>query len=218
MGALVVLVLSIAALDSINPSTVAPAVILALGERPARRLASFTAGVFLVSVTGGLVALFAVGRSVVTRIAHPTPHTRHVLEVALAIGILVVAALLWTLRKGVRMRLSGASGWSGRSALLVGAGIMAVELPTAFPYFAAILATLGATHSAIRQAALVVLYNLVFVAPLLALTVFVAATGTRRRRWVGRVATAVDRWAPDVLPIGLAVIGAALLAIGVRSL
>ena len=62
IGALALLVLSVAALDSLNPSTLGPAVVLALGEHPARRLAAFTAGVFLVSTAGGLVLLFALGR------------------------------------------------------------------------------------------------------------------------------------------------------------
>src|SRR5207247_11358128 len=65
--------------------------------------------------------------------------------------------------------------------LLLGAGIMAVELPTAFPYFGALLAILGVKGLA-RQALLVVAYNIVFVAPLLCLIVVAAAGGTVRRR------------------------------------
>ena len=55
----------------------------------------------------------------------------------------------------------------------------AIELPTAFPYFAAILATLGAVNGAARQTVFVVLYNIVFVAPLVLLTAIVAASGDR---------------------------------------
>jgi cytochrome c biogenesis protein CcdA len=218
VGALAALVLSVAALDSLNPSTVAPAVILALGERPARRVAAFTAGVFLVSTTGGLVALFAVGRSVVARIAHPSPHTRHELELAIGIALLLVAGLLWILRDRVRRQLRGESSQGRGSSVLLGAGIMAVELPTAFPYFAAILATLGAVHGAIRQAAFIALYNVVFVAPLLALAAFVAVTGDRYRDRIDRISTGLRKWAPDVLPVGVAVVGAVLVAIGARGL
>ena len=52
MGALAILVLSVAAIDSLNPSTIAPAAVLALGEQPAWRVGLFTAGVFVTSTTG----------------------------------------------------------------------------------------------------------------------------------------------------------------------
>src|SRR5206468_5840229 len=73
VGALAILVLSVSAIDSLNPSTIAPAAVRALGERPARRVVLFTLGVFVASTAGGLVLLFAVGQSVVGRFAHPSP-------------------------------------------------------------------------------------------------------------------------------------------------
>jgi cytochrome c biogenesis protein CcdA len=218
VGALAILVLSVAAIDSLNPSTVAPAAVLALGERPALRVGLFTAGVFLVSTAGGLVLLFAVGRSVVARIAHPSPHTRHVLELAVGIALLLVAGLLWFLRDRLKAHLGRQPAPSGRSALLLGAGIMAVELPTAFPYFAAILATLGAVHGAVGQTVFIVFYNLVFVAPLLALTLLVAVTGNRYRDRISRVSTLISTRGPDLLPLGVAIIGGVLVVIGVHGL
>jgi cytochrome c biogenesis protein CcdA len=218
VGALAILVLSVAAVDSLNPSTIAPAAVLAIGERPARRVGLFTAGVFLTSTAGGLILLFAVGRSFVARIAQPSPHTRHLLELAIGIALLLVAGLLWVLRDWLRAHLGRERAVGGGSALLLGAAIMAIELPTAFPYFAAILATLGAVHGAIRQTVFIVLYNLVFVAPLLALTVLVALTGSRYRDRIARISTLIRTRGPDFLPPGVAIIGGALVVIGVHGL
>jgi hypothetical protein len=218
VGALAILVLSVAAIDSLNPSTIAPGAVLALGQRSALRVGLFTAGVFLTSTAGGLLLLFVVGRSFVARIAHPSPHTEHLLELAVGIALLLVAGLLWVLRDKLRAHLDRAPAAGGRSALLLGAGIMAVELPTAFPYFAAILATLGAVHGAVRQTVFVVLYNVVFVAPLLALSVLVAVTGSRYRDRVARVSTLISTYGPDLLPPGVAIIGGALVVIGIHGL
>jgi hypothetical protein len=218
VGALAILVLSVAAIDSLNPSTVVPAAVLALGERPARQLALFTLGVFAASTAGGLVLLFAVGRSVVARFAHPSLHTRHILELAIGIALLLVAGLLWLLRDRLRTHLGRTPAAGGRSALLLGAGIMAIELPTAFPYFAAILATLGAVHGAVGQTVFILFYNLVFVAPLLALTLLVAVTGHRYRGRIGRISTLIRTHGPDFLPPGIAIIGCALVAIGIHGL
>jgi len=218
VGALAILVLSVAAIDSLNPSTIAPAAVLALGGRPARRVGLFTLGVFAASTAGGLFLLFAVGQSVVARFAHPSRHTQHVLEVAVGVALMVVAGLLWLLRDRLRAHLSREPTGGGRSALMLGAGIMAIELPTAFPYFAAILATLGAVHGAVQQTVFIVLYNVVFVAPLLALTLLVALTGHRYRDRIGRVSTLIRTRGPDLLPPGIAIIGAALVIIGLHGL
>lgn len=218
MGALAILVLSVAAIDSLNPSTIAPAAVLALGERPARRVGRFTLGVFVVSTAGGLVLLFAVGQSVVARFAHPSRHTQHVLELAVGFALLLVAGLLWILRDRLRAHLGREPTPGGRSALFLGAGIMAIELPTAFPYFAAILATLGAVHGAVEQTVFIVLYNLVFVAPLLTLTLLVAVTGDRYGDRIERVSTLIRTRGPDFLPPGIAIIGAVLVVIGLQGL
>jgi cytochrome c biogenesis protein CcdA len=218
MSALAALVLSVAALDALNPSTLVPAVVLALGEHPVRRVSSFTLGVFLVSTGGGLAATFALGSTFLARIAHPSSHTRHLLELALGIALVCIAAVLWAFRHRLRAHLGRPPTARGRSALLLGAGVMAIELPTAFPYFAAILATLAAVHGAAARALFILLYNVVFVAPLLALAAFVAVTGSRYADRIARASTMIRDRGPTVLPIGLACIGAAFAVIGARGL
>src|SRR5262249_25086412 len=155
--------------------------VLVLGDQPVRRVALFTAGVFVVSTAAGLVLLFAFGRTVVSRFAHPSLHTRHVAELVIGVALLVAAGLLWIVRDRLREHISRTSETGGRSSLVLGAGIMLVELPTAFPYFGALLAILGVKGPG-RQAFLVVAYSVVFVAPLLCLLVVAAAGGSVRRR------------------------------------
>src|SRR5579884_3233023 len=59
MPHLVGLMISIGLADSLNPSTIAPALYLAASEHPRRRVAEFTVAVFLVYLLGG--ALIALG-------------------------------------------------------------------------------------------------------------------------------------------------------------
>jgi cytochrome c biogenesis protein CcdA len=210
---LVIIVFSVAVVDAINPSTIVPAFVLALGERPARRVAGFTAGVFAVSTAGGLAILFAFGRTFVTRLAHPSHNTRNSIELGIGIALILAAAVLWIFREHLSSSLRTPDR-RGRSSLLLGAGIMAVELPTAFPYFAAILAILGAVHGAAGQAALVALYNVIFVAPLIGVAGVVARSGGRHMNQVARISGVVTRFGPIALPIGVAAIGTALVILG----
>ena len=211
MAGVIVLVLSIAALDALNPSTVLPALVLAAGPSARRRVLAFTTGVFVVSTVGGIVILFAVGRPVLARIADPSAHTRHLVELVLGAGLVCVGAAMWLARARVRRSLERGQAGQGRSALALGAGIMAVELPTAFPYFGAILATVETEHSALAQGALVVAFNVVFVAPLVAILGLTTATN---RASLARASALVRRWAPIAFPIGIACVGVALAAVG----
>jgi cytochrome c biogenesis protein CcdA len=214
VAGIIVLVLSIAALDALNPSTVLPAIVFALGPSARRRLLAFTTGVFVVSTLGGIVLLFAVGRPVLRHLAHPSAHTRHVVELVLGVALVLVGTILWLLRARLAGRLE--RGRPGRgSALALGAGIMGIELPTAFPYFAAILATVETERGAAVEAALVLAYNVVFVAPLLALLAF---AGMTNRGPLVRTSAFIRRWAPVLLPVGVACVGAVLAAVGATGL
>jgi len=215
VGALIVIVLTIAFLDSLNQSTIVPGVVLGLGERAAIRVAAFTAGVFAVSTAGGLVLLFAFGRTFVARIAHPTGHTRSILELGVGIVLLAASAGLWARRDRLRRTLMHPRP---KGPLVLGAGIMAIELPTAFPYFAAVLAILGAVHGSVGRVLLVVLYNVVFVAPLLGVVALAMLSGPKHEGQIERLFDLVTRRGPIVLPIGLAVIGSGLAAVGAARL
>ena len=61
MLVLLTLVVSVAAADSINPSTVGPALYFAVRSHAKRDVALFTAGVFTVSTVGGLVVVLGPG-------------------------------------------------------------------------------------------------------------------------------------------------------------
>jgi len=64
----------------------------------------------------------------------------------------------------------------------------------------------------------VALYNLVFIAPLAAVTGIVALTGDRYGDRIRRVSDLLREHAPVVLPVGVACIGAALVLIGAHGL
>lgn len=208
LGVLVV-VASIAALDSLNPSTLVPALVLASRGDARRDVASFALGVFVVSTVAGLVLTFGPGRLVLESLGRPSAHTRHLVELATGVALIAAAALLWGFRTKVWGHRSGPA--TGRGSGLLGAGIMAAELPTAFPYFAAILAIVGGIRPAADQAAAVLLYNAIFVVPLAA--IWLVASPARAAAF-GDLVTRVQRYLAVVVPAGVASIGVALAVVG----
>ncbi len=218
MLALLALVISIAAADSLNPSTLAPALYFAIGPHGRRDVATFTLGVFAVSFAGGLVLTFGPGQALLARVTKPSPHTVHLIELVAGGAALPAAAVLWRARAHIAARLAGGKQPSSRSAWLVGAGIMAVELPTAVPYLAAIAAIVESGHDDTTQIVLVLLYNIVFVAPLIVLFAVLALSGARGAQIAARARLLLDRWAPRVAPAALGVASAVLLTLGAVGL
>ena len=216
--ALLALVVSIAAADSLNPSTLGPALYFGIGPHGRRDVATFTLGVFAVSFAGGLALTFGPGQALLARVSKPSPHTVHLIELVAGGAALPAAAVLWSVRARVAARLAGGKEPSGRSAWLVGAGIMAVELPTAVPYLAAIAAIVESGHTDMTQILLVLVYNVVFVAPLILLFAVLTLAGARGAQIAARARLLLDHWAPRVAPGALGVASVVLLTLGAVGL
>lgn len=218
MLALVALVLAIGIADSVNPSTVGPALYLATRPQAVRSLVAFTAGAFAVYTLGGLVLALGPGQAALAELPRPNRETTHEIELAAGIALLVVAAVLWLVRGRVERHLARGQRWGERSSFVVGAAIMGIELPTAFPYFAVIAAVVGSNRSLPTQVALIVLFNVAFVAPLIAITVVRRLAGPRGERALDTLRGQLDRRGAVLIPALLLVVAVAVLAVGLAGI
>jgi cytochrome c biogenesis protein CcdA len=184
---LALLIVSIGLVDSINAGTILPALYLATGTDPARRTLAFAAGMFLVNLLGGIALLAGLRRLFPGGFADLGAHARHLGELALGAAALLAACLLWRARERVGRRFARPSGRAVNGSLLGGAIVGALELPTALPYFAVISAIAGARESAPAELAMLVLFNLVFLAPVLAIAALVRIAGSRTRSGLERL-------------------------------
>jgi len=214
---LIGLVVSIGLADSLNPTTIAPALYLATGEQARTRVSRFTLAVFLVYLAGGAAIALGPGQLLLSLVPRPDAEDRHVLEIIAGAAMLVASALLWRHRDRLSEREPSAVNPKGRSGALLGATITAVELPTAFPYFAAIAAIVGSGLDPPRQLILLVIFNLCFVLPLLGIvgTLWFAGDEAQRMLLAGR--TRLQRHWP-VLLSGLALLaGVFVITLGVTA-
>ena len=127
MLVLAALVASIGLVDSLNPSTVGPALLLALGANAKRDLAAFLLGVFGTSTLGGLILVLGPGRALLAIASTPRPHIVHLVEVVVGVMVLVAAVVLWLKREGFARRLSAQSDRTRFSPLALGAVIIVAE-------------------------------------------------------------------------------------------
>lgn len=214
---LIGLAISIGIADSLNPTTIAPALYLASGAHARRQVAQFTAGVFGIYLLGGLAIALGPGELVLAIVPRPGRHLSYVLEILAGAAMLTAAAFLW----GYRTRLSESEPPEprarGRSSVILGATITAVELPTAFPYFAAIAAIVGADLDVVRVILVLVVFNICFVAPLLAIIAVLTFAGSDAQRYLTRAREWLEaRW-PVVLAVLALVAGLVVTILGVTG-
>jgi cytochrome c biogenesis protein CcdA len=220
MSRLLVLMISIGLADSINPTTIAPALYLATGERARTRVAEFTLAVFVVYLAGG--TLIALGLGGLIRHALPDIDVRHTIrytgELVAGVLLLAGAALVWHRRHRMVARGLPAPTPRRRSSILLGAGITAVELPTAFPYFAAIAAVVGSSLGPAREFTLLLVFNVCFILPLLGILATLVFAGhhadrvmTRSRVWLEQ------RW-PHIVCVLIVIVGVLALFFGATGL
>jgi cytochrome c biogenesis protein CcdA len=206
--------ISVGLADSLNPSTVGPALYLATLEERVWRVTQFTIGVFSVSLVGGLVLTIGPGRLLLGLVPHPQGAVRHVIELVAGVVLLIVAIALWMGRRSLaRRELPGGTG-GGRSALVAGASIAAIELPTAAPYFAVIAGIVASSASIPQEIGLLVLYNVAFVLPLLAIIVLILLAGHRADPWLQNGGAWLQRRWPVVLASLLMFVGSVLAILG----
>jgi cytochrome c biogenesis protein CcdA len=211
------LMISIGLVDSLNPTTIGPALYLAHAEHPRRRVAEFTVAVFVVYLAGG--ALIALGPGQLIRSALPHAHAtpRHIAEIVAGVLLMVAAVIIWRSRaRIVRRGLPQARG--RRSSILLGATITALELPTAFPYFAAIAAIVGAGLDPGRALGLLLVFNVCFVLPLIAIVAILTVAGPRSERVLAAGRRFMEQRWPHILAVLVMLVGIAAVLLGATGL
>jgi cytochrome c biogenesis protein CcdA len=215
---LMAVMISIGLADSLNPSTIAPAMYLATGRRARRDVLEFTVAVFLAYSLGGMILVFGPGHLILSLIPRPNRHVGFVLEVVAGVAMLTASAFVWGYRNRLSSRGMPSPGARSRSSALLGATIMAVELPTAFPYFAAIAAIVGSDVGPVRQILLLLLFNVCFVLPLLGIFLTLELGGPRATLLLSRARAALEQHWPTVLAVLALLAGLFVTMLGVTGL
>jgi cytochrome c biogenesis protein CcdA len=215
---LIGLAVSIGLADSMNPSTIAPGLYLAMGRQARTGVLEFTLAVFAVNLVGGAAIALGPGEALLAIVPKPNATTRYIVETVAGAVMLVAAVVLWRRRKVLARRELPTPREEGRSALVLGLTISAVELPTAFPYFAVIAALVGSGLDPVRQLILLALYNVAFVLPLILMILTLTFAPDQAERILTRTRDFLQRHWPVLLAALALVAGVFVTVIGVTGL
>ncbi len=218
MSHLLPLVVGLGLADSLNPITIAVGIFIATTERPAWRLAGYITGIFLLYLGGGLLLLFGPAFLLRTATEGLSDTLNAVIGLVIGLGAFVVAGIGWRHRHRVTQREIPEKALHPGSMLALGAGMTAVDLPTAFPYFAVIAAIVKEDPGTAVSATLMVVFNLCYIAPLVAILVARVVAGERIEPALGRLRDRIFAWAPAVLAVITLLVGVYFTYLGVKGL
>jgi cytochrome c biogenesis protein CcdA len=205
-------IVGLAVVDSINPSALLATIALLLRGRPARPLvALYVAAVLVTYLAVGLALTLGLGL---------TPSALLESDAAyLAQGVLGAAMLAYAVAAPGRRGGRGPAGprrlpAAGRPAAVfaLGVAVTVLELPTALPYLGAVGAITRAELAVAEWLPLLLLYNLIFVVPPLALLAGHLALGDRAERLLERLRDRLAGAAREGLLWLLGLVGFLLLA------
>jgi hypothetical protein len=224
---LAVAVIAIALPDSINPSLIGAELVFAAGPARSRQTIAFAGVAFAVTLLVGLALALGLGDLILSVVPKPGATVKYALFCAGGVVLILGGAVVW-----IRRRALASSGTEHRadsaaepdeqegsgSAALVGAGISALELLTAFPYFAAIALIIGSSASEGGKLFLLVLYCVVYTAPLFGIAAACVVMGDRAEAVLQPITVwMLTRWPVIVAPLAV-VIGIGLTAYGIVQL
>jgi cytochrome c biogenesis protein CcdA len=149
--------------------------------------------------------------SLVPRPRHVAAHT---IETVVGAALIVSGLVLWRYRHSLAEREAPRFDPHGKSSWLLGATITAVELPTAFPYFAAIAAIVGSGLGVVRQLMLIVVFNVCFVLPLVGIVVTLVLARDRSEQLLGTGRAFLQRHWPTVVAALVLAAGAFVVLLG----
>jgi cytochrome c biogenesis protein CcdA len=218
-GASVAFAVSAIALpDSLNPSLIGVAIYLAARPHPRRRTAAFTAAAFAVTLAGGVLLALGLGDLIVSLVPKPSHMLKYTIETAVGVLLVVGGAVVWWRRGALAGEPSRGHEARGGSAVLLGVGVAGIELLTAVPYFAAIAIIVGSSVSTGAKLSLLVLYNVIYLLPLIAIVALCFLMGERAGLVLAPVGDWIaTHWPTVVAPLAV-VVGVALMAYGVVRL
>jgi cytochrome c biogenesis protein CcdA len=213
MAHVIAVVAAIAFVDSLNPTTIGPALVLAATDPSGASVRRFTLGVFVVFTGAGVLLVLGPGQLLLAAIPRPGATAKHIVELVAGAALIVAAVVLWRKRRRLADRPLP-RGDNGRGAFTLGATISAVELPSAFPYFAAIAAIVDSDAGLITQIVYLLIFNVVFVLPLLAIAAALTIAGERAAPRVERMREWFEDHWPALAAIILGIAGLLLIGFG----
>lgn len=226
-------IITLALMDSLNPSTIAAQVFLLLGvKRPVSRVVSFILGTFVMYTVFGFVVVFVIGQPIKGYI-YDMGSTEYIILLAIGIILIAVGTVLLYKRYVVKDGGSKTEGYMKKAmapmlamlktlnpvhTFFFGMGTTAFDLPTSAFYFVAIASIIEAGTGPYEMVVLLLLYNLLYILPLVLILFIYLTAKSRSEPLMNRINMTIGKWSGRLTILFLFLIGIILVVLSASFL
>jgi hypothetical protein len=218
-------IIILALIDSLNPSTIAAQILLLALKKPVSRVISFILGTFVMYTAFGFIIVFILGEPI-KGFFYELGSTDYLILLAIGIALIAVGTILGWKRYIGKEGRSKSEGYVKKAmapmmamlktlnpvhTFFFGMASTAFDLPTSAFYFVALASLLEAGVGPFETTSLLILYNLLYILPLIVILLIYMIARDRSGPLMNRINKLIGEWSGRLVISILICIGVILV-------
>jgi hypothetical protein len=218
-------IITLALIDSLNPSTIAAQIFLLALKKPISRVISFILGTFVIYTAFGFIIVFILGEPI-KGFFYELGSTDYLILLAIGIALIAVGTILGWKRYIGKEGRSKSEGYVKKAmapmmamlktlnpvhTFFFGMASTAFDLPTSAFYFVALASLLEAGVGPFETTSLLILYNLLYILPLIVILLIYMIARDRSGPLMNRINKLIGEWSGRLVISILICIGVILV-------
>lgn len=218
-------IITLALIDSLNPSTIAAQIFLLALKKPISRVISFILGTFVMYTAFGFIIVFILGEPI-KGFFYELGSTDYLILLAIGIALIAVGTILGWKRYIGKEGRSKSEGYVKKAmapmmamlktlnpvhTFFFGMASTAFDLPTSAFYFVALASLLEAGVGPFETTSLLILYNLLYILPLIVILLIYMIARDRSGPLMNRINRLIGEWSGRLVISILICIGVILV-------
>jgi cytochrome c biogenesis protein CcdA len=218
-------IITLALIDSLNPSTIAAQIFLLALKKPVSRVISFILGTFVMYTAFGFIIIFILGEPI-KGFFYELGSTDYLILLAIGIALIAVGTILGWKRYIGKEGRSKSEGYVKKAmapmmamlktlnpvhTFFFGMASTAFDLPTSAFYFVALASLLEAGVGPFETTSLLILYNLLYILPLIVILLIYMIARDRSGPLMNRINKLIGEWSGRLVISILICIGVILV-------
>lgn len=218
-------IITLALIDSLNPSTIAAQIFLLALKKPISRVVSFILGTFVMYTAFGFIIVFILGEPI-KGFFYELGSTDYLILLAIGIALIAVGTILGWKRYIGKEGRSKSEGYVKKAmapmmamlktlnpvhTFFFGMASTAFDLPTSAFYFVALASLLEAGVGPFETTSLLILYNLLYILPLIVILLIYMIARDRSGPLMNRINRLIGEWSGRLVISILICIGVILV-------
>jgi hypothetical protein len=218
-------IITLALIDSLNPSTIAAQIFLLALKKPISRVISFILGTFVIYTAFGFIIVFILGEPI-KGFFYERGSTDYLILLAIGIALIAVGTILGWKRYIGKEGRSKSEGYVKKAmapmmamlktlnpvhTFFFGMASTAFDLPTSAFYFVALASLLEAGVGPFETTSLLILYNLLYILPLIVILLIYMIARDRSGPLMNRINKLIGEWSGRLVISILICIGVILV-------